>query len=303
MKENTAKNFVIQLGSLIALYVSISALMVLIFGIINIKFPDEIFEYWAQDSAREGVRIGIAMVLIFFPTYLVLTRMSNQNRRREEGGKYSGLAKWLVYLSLLVSGAIILGDLVTILIYLLNGEITVRFALKAFTLLFVLIVTFSYYLLDIRAYFARRVDKSYMFAGGASVLVAIAVLFGFMNVETPSEVRQMKLDQQQIADLQEIQWRIEDHYRIHEILPPAIDVLYEEEMIPEAPTDREAYQYRVTDPTHYELCATFEFPSSQNDTRKTMYSGYERNNNWSYSAGEKCFERMIIEDTQTTQKI
>ena len=111
METNTARNFALQLGSLIALYVSLSALIAVIFGVINITYPDQAEGYWAYDSAQQGIRFGIAMLLVFFPTYVVLTRTVNQIRRKETG-TYLTLTKWLVYLSLLVGGGILLGDLV-----------------------------------------------------------------------------------------------------------------------------------------------------------------------------------------------
>jgi hypothetical protein len=43
----------------------------------------------------------------------------------------------LVYLSLLVGGGVLLGDLVAIILAFLNGEITTRFILKAGVLLVV----------------------------------------------------------------------------------------------------------------------------------------------------------------------
>ena len=40
MENHTAKHFVLQLGSLVSLYLSLSFLIVLIFGVINKMFPD-----------------------------------------------------------------------------------------------------------------------------------------------------------------------------------------------------------------------------------------------------------------------
>lgn len=297
MKENTAKNFVIQLGSLIALYVSISALVVLIFGIINIQFPDEAATYWSDESAREGIRTTIAMLIVFFPTYIVLTRISNQIRRREELGLYTGLAKWLIYLSLLVGGGVILGDLVTILVYLLDGEITTRFALKAFALLFVVSVTFGYYLLDVRGYFRDKERESLMYGGAISVLVVIAVLFGFMNIETPAEVREMRLDAQQITDLQSMQWKVEEYYQVNAVLPTSIDQLYKGFTIPEAPTGRDAYRYNITDDISYELCATFMYDSESTTEIRPVIDVYPKvYYSWDHKTGEMCFQRVIAQN-------
>lgn len=298
MKENTPKNFVIQLGALIALYVSVSSLLVLIFGIINITFPDEVIAYWQSEGAREGIRISIATLIVFFPTYLVLTRMSNQARRKEEQGKYTGLAKWLVYLSLLVGGGIILGDLVTILLYLLNGEITTRFILKALALLVVVSATFGYYLLDVKAYFKDKEKQSIQYGIGALVLVLVVLVVGFMNIETPQEVREMRLDEQQVNDLRDIQFRIEEYYRVQETLPTSIDSLYSGMKPPQAPTGRAAYQYKIVDETTYELCATFVAPSTTTLSDRSVAPLYTKDNyNWEYQAGEKCFTRVIVEPT------
>lgn len=293
MKENTAKNFVIQLGSLISLYISISALLVLIFGVVNITFPDEAAYYWTNESAREGIRASIAMLLVFFPTYIVLTRVSNQIRRKEEMGKYTGLAKWLIYLSLLVGGGVILADFVTILMYLLDGEITTRFILKAFSLLVVVGISFSYYLLDVRGYFTQKENISIAYGGGVTILVVVALLFGFMNIETPSEVREIRLDEQQVTDLQDIQWRIEEYYRVHEVLPSSIDELYEGIEVPKAPTGREEYQYKITDDTAYELCATFVSSTQTGSERAIAYPVTEKNYNWTHGEGDKCFQRVV----------
>ena len=306
MKENTAKNFVIQLGSLIALYVSVSALLVLIFGVINIKFPDEAVGYWQSDSARESIRASIAILFVFFPTYLTLTRISNQIRRKEEEGRYTGLAKWLVYLSLLAGGAIILGDLVTILKFFLDGEITIRFILKAVALLVVVGISFGYYLLDVKGHFASKEQQSFMFGGVATLLVIAGLIFGFMNIETPSEVREMKLDQQQVTDLQEIQWAIEHYYAINQTLPTTIAEVFDDTKppqendvrIPQAPTGREAYQYFVTSDTTYQLCATFVAPNS-NAGRPYTYPAGEQNYNWTHGAGEKCFDRVVVPNAVT----
>ena len=65
--ENTAKNFALQLGSLISLYVSISALTALLFGIITLIFPDTAQNSWEYQVATSTIRASIACLFIFFP--------------------------------------------------------------------------------------------------------------------------------------------------------------------------------------------------------------------------------------------
>lgn len=296
MKENTAKNFVIQLGSLVALYVTVSAILILIFGVINLRFPDEAASYWEAEGAREGIRASIAMLIVIFPTYLLLTRIANQTRRKEQQGTYAGITKWLVYLSLLIGGAIILGDLVTIINYFLNGEITTRFILKALSLLVIVGFVFGYYLLDIRGYFKDRERESVAYGGGALVLVAIALLFGFMHIETPAEVREMRLDDQQVQELQDMQFRIEEYYRVHETLPGSLQDVYGDLPTPVAPADREPYEYNVTSDEGYQLCATFAQASTQDGEFRSLVTPIGKDNySWDHAAGRKCFERVAPE--------
>lgn len=301
---NTARNFALQLGALVALYVSLSALIAVIFGVINVAYPDQAEGYWAYESAQQGIRFGVAMLIVFFPTYIVLTRSVNQIRRKETG-TYLMLTKWLVYLSLLVGGAILLGDLVAVILTYLNGEITLRFIYKALALLLVIGAAFSYYIQDARGFWNDHEKESVLYAAGASVVVVAVLILGFMHSDTPQEVRQMRLDQEQITALSDMDWRINDHYQLNKTLPESIGDLYIGIPVPEAPEGREAYEYNVIDEDTYELCAVFAYPSVQTGmevARPTMMpeNGSMKNpyNNWDHGAGRTCFERTAVDYTE-----
>ncbi len=300
MKEwQNPKNFVIQLGALIALYVSLTSLITLIFGIINIKFPDELDYMYVMESTRESMRISIAFLVVFFPAYLAFTRYSNQSRRHEEHGEYSSLAKWLIYLSLLAGVCVLLGDLVTVLIYFLNGEITTRFILKAVALFIIVGSALYYYILDVRGKIKADEKLSIQFGMGATALVAIGLIAGFMNIETPAQVREMRLDEQQVMDMQDMQWRIEEHYRVEKTLPTSLDAVYVDTRLPEAPEGRADYRYNVVDNMTYELCATFvesSFTDGESTSIIAPYPYAKDNYNWEHEAGEKCFKRVVIDE-------
>lgn len=299
MENHTAKHFVLQLGSLASLYLSLSFLLVLIFGLINLIFPDATDSVWQIESASSSVRLGIAMVIVFFPTYLVLTRLVNKTRRKDPGDSYLGLTKWLIYLSLLVGGAVLLGDLVAVIMGFLEGELTQRFLLKALAVLIVVGAAFDYYLLDVKGYWLKREKKSITFGLGASVIVFVVLAFGFANVETPSEVREQKLDQTQVSDLQDIQWRIQDHLAVNGALPESLDTL-EGVQLPEAPEDRPAYSYEKTE-KGFILCATFITTSRKNEflyARQVTAPDSPvpiivNPDNWEHGTGEVCFERVV----------
>lgn len=298
MDNQTPKHFVLQLGSLISLYLTLGFLLSLLFGIINLKFPDAIEGYWALESASSAVRLGVAMVVVFFPTYLILTRLVNQLRRQEKNSTYLTLTKWLVYLSLLVGGGILLGDLVAIIMTFLEGEITQRFIFKALAVLVVVGLALYYYILDARGYWLKNEDKSKMYGYGAIAIVLVILLLGFLNIETPSSVREMKLDEKQVIDLQNIQWRLQEHLLTSSSTPTTLTELYNEFDAPQAPEDRPAYKYEPTD-TGFKLCATFSRdsvnPGGEFGIGRDMTTQLPIKNpdNWIYKAGEYCFDRVI----------
>lgn len=300
MTKSTPKNFILQLGALIALYVSVTSLLVLVFSVTNLKFPDEATNYWADDSARDAVRNSIAMLLVFYPTFLIFTRLSNQDRRSFNQGEYTTFAKWLVYISILGGILVILGDLVMLINYFLNGEITSRFVIKVAALLLIVGGALSYYILDVRNYFKKNIKRSVYFGIVASVVVVSALLLGYSYIETPDEVRQIRLDEQQVTDLQDIYWTVNQYFLVNEELPATVTDAYIQSPVPSAPDNRDAYSFEVLDENTIKLCATFSTPSTRSGRGaiKTVSLSpddmfYEKNQNWEHVAGESCFTRTF----------
>jgi hypothetical protein len=297
MENNTAKNFVLQLGSLVTLYLSVSFWIVLLFSIINLIFPDAVDSRWQIESNGDSLKIAIAMLIVFFPTYLLLTRKVSKVHRQETNYTYLGLTKWLIYLSLLIGGGVLLGDLVAVILAFLNGEITTRFILKALVLLVIIGAAFYYYLQETKGYWLSREKQSKQYALLMIVLVTGSIAFGFTKIENPTVTRELKLDQTQITDLQNMQWQIESALSISSsTLPSTLEEAYGEISIPVAPEGREDYSYKVTD-KGFDLCATF-YQDSYNDD---MLWGpafdkealIQNGNNWQYKAGRYCFERVV----------
>ncbi len=295
--ENTAKNFALQLGSLISLYISIGALISLLLSIITIIYPDTAQMPYEYTSATGSIRYTIAMLVVFFPTYLVLTRLVNTIRRRESG-VYLTLTKWLIYISLLIGGGVLLGDIVAILLGFLNGELTIRFILKALAVFVVVGSAFLYYIADARGYWQKDEQKSILYGAVVSILVIVSIVFGYTKIETPSEVREMNIDQAQLNDLQMIQSYIESYALVNEKLPTTLGDAYGGLPIPVA-EERSPYTYEVTTGSNFKLCAEFAFATAQGDrtpyptTMMTEPMMVKNGYNWDHSAGMWCFERAI----------
>jgi hypothetical protein len=298
--HTTPKNFALQLGALITVYISITSLLVLTFSIINIVFPDAADGSWFYDSNQSSIRFAIAVLAVFFPTYLALTRLVNQ-ARRSESSLYHTLTRWVIYLSLLVGGLILLGNFVVTINSFLNGEATLRFLLKAFTLFVVVGGAVTYYWLDAKDYWLTRERRSVQIGALVAAFVLATVIYGFVNIEAPGVVRERDIDQEQIYDLQDMQWRIVAHYAEAGSLPESVAALYEVQSPPEAPAGRMAYEYEITGPDTYSLCAEFAEPS-----RESEYVHYKptpenpldyQNQNWEHAAGRWCFERVVSAPT------
>jgi hypothetical protein len=186
--------------------------------------------------------------------------------------------------------------------FFLNGEITTRFIIKVAALLLVVGGALSYYVLDVKGYFKNKVSKSLYFGLGALVLVIISLVYGYSYIETPAEVRQMRLDTKQITDLQEMYWHVEDYYRQTDVLPEAIDAAYPQTSVPTAPEERASYTYAVLNETQFELCATFAVKSDMSgNTAARPVPDYDtkplyENQNWEHGDGDVCFTRTVREN-------
>lgn len=293
-----AKSFVLQLASLVTLFVSLPAFITLLFSVINLQFPDATDSYWQVDSYQSSIRYSIAILVIFFPAYLALTRKVNK-ARRSEGELYHTLTKWLVYLALLIAGLIILGDLAMVVYTFLNGEITIRFILKALALLVVIGGASYYYALDARNHWQNKEKESVMIGGATLALVLLCAGYGYSLIDSPSVAREVRLDEQQLSDLQDMQWRIEAYYQETASFPGDYEMLYTDFPVPVAPEGRESYEYKITGSDTYKLCATFAAatPESERSIAKPSVTNgdvYLQNQNWEHGVGRKCFERKII---------
>jgi hypothetical protein len=298
MEHNNAKQFALQLGALITLFTSLGSLIVLLFSIINTLLPDlGAYDYYYSDASY-SIRYSIAMLVVFFPAYLVLTRKINTYRRLGQSA-YLGLTRWLIYLALLIGGLVILGDLVSVILNFLNGELTLRFILKALTILVVVGGAFSYYLLDAKEYWNSHEKYSWYAALGTALVVIVSIVSGYMLIESPREVRERTLDTETIVSLETIQSYIQSHVVVTGSLPNSLSELGDFEYLPEAPEGRAQFTYtRVADDA-FELCAEFGVETDKDDISRPYTSpmvGYGQIREpfiWNHQTGLTCFTRHI----------
>lgn len=293
--ENTQRNVIMQIGAMIALYISITSAIIILFAVINKLLPSPADSFWELERAGDSIRYGIALLLVFFPTFVVLTRYVQKFRRIENSAIYTSPIRWLIYLSLLVGGFVILGTLVSTIYNFLNGDITVRFILKALIIVFLLSLACYYFIRDVRGEWVKNERGSVLVGVISSVIVVVTLLLGFIYNETPATIREYKIDEQQLRDLQVIQSGIVNYLDEFGTLPTGLAEISIYMTVPSSPIGRPSYIYEF-DETGFQLCAEFAF-----DSRGEQYPVFypdERekirgSQNWNYAAGNYCFVRTL----------
>ncbi len=122
-----------------------TALASLLYTFIDRWFPDPLAQANFQNS-RYAVSSEMACIIVAFPVFLFVMRFILRDVEAHPEKVESGVRKWLTYIALLISAGIVIGDLITFLTYFLRGELTVRFVLKALTVLVIAGSIFWYYL-------------------------------------------------------------------------------------------------------------------------------------------------------------
>jgi hypothetical protein len=293
----SSRDFFLWLITMVALYVSVISFIMLVFQYIDVLFPDPLERYY--DPYSGPIRGAIASIFVFFPVYIALTRMLNQEIRKEHEKSQLGIRKWLISLTLFVSGLSVLIDMVVLINTFLGGEITARFLFKVLAIFAISGSVFGYYLYDLKGKWEKNRKMAERLGWAAGVVVVVTVLAGFFVIGSPNAAREIRLDHQRVNDLQNIQWQVVNYWQAKEVLPESLAAL-ESDMLKGYvnPTDPETgalYEYTVTGDLAFDLCATFIRSSADLPPYAPEYSMpyLTKDENWDHDAGRVCFERAI----------
>jgi hypothetical protein len=134
-----------------ALYVSAFYLGDLLFGFINRAFPDDLTFGDRTELIEQGIRWATAALIVAFPLFLFTAWKTGKEIAADSTRRNSAIRKWLTYLTLLVAAAVIVGDGITLVYNVLNGELTLRFILKVLVVAAIAGGGFGYYTWSMRA--------------------------------------------------------------------------------------------------------------------------------------------------------
>lgn len=298
MEPNTqprshAKDVFLNLASMVTLYASATALLNLLFSVINKAYPQTLGYYYSP-----SISLPVATLIIVFPLYILFMWLIEKDLASSIEARMMGIRKWLIYITLFISGGLIVGDLVTILYYFLDGEeLTAGFLLKILSIIVVAGAVFGYYITDARNKLTANIRKS---ATVISILFAlIAIIIGFSVIGTPQSQRLMKYDQQKFMELQTLSGQVRDYYQRTATLPQTLTELaqgFSYSISTVDPQSGMSYVYKVRDAKTFELCATFNFDADVSVTQATYYYAEDPMNPlvWdTYKAGEYCFTQMV----------
>lgn len=299
--KSSPKDVFIHLLSIIALYTAAGSFIALIFQYINLLFPDPL-EVGYYYSFASTIRWSMASLIVVFPAYLFVMRMLAQDYAKHPEHKELRIRKWLVHFTLFVAAIIIGGDLISLIYNFLEGDLTMRFALKILTIFVVAGMIFYYYLRDLREGWRGAALK---FIGyGTAIVVLVGILAGFFTAGSPFVARMRKFDDRRVGDLQMIQNEIINYWTQKSKLPLMVLDLRNSINGFAAPVDPKsgtAYEYKINSELSFDLCANFELSSSADAVgsgsaypKAVSYGPYgQYDQNWDHGAGKECFNRTI----------
>ena len=285
-----AREAFLYLVSFIALYVAAISFGLLVFGLIDYSFPDALDVSDRYPSGGEAT--AIASVIVAFPLYLVLTRWLAQMVAADPERRQSLVRRWLTYLTLVVAAGIILGDLIALLANVLGGDPTIRFVLKAVSVLAVSGCVFGYYLWDMRRteaeFSAPTTAPALRVLVAASVIVVLGcVVYALVLVGSPGKQRDIRLDRERVSHLSNIADNIDVYWELNEELPTDLEQMSGPRYFLSRIHDPERggrYDYRAIESNEYELCAVFSRDSNEQGQQPRFSERV-----WGHGMGRVCF--------------
>ncbi len=291
--KTTPKDFFQHMGAIIALYISTVSILNLLFTVINVAFPNkEIGDYYVSSAS---ISWPVAALIVMFPLFLLFSWLLERDAVAMPEKRTLALRRWLTYITLFIAGLTIAIDLVVLLYYFLDGQtLTAAFILKVLATALVTGGIFWYFITDLRGKLTNSIRKISTIVSIIAIVAAIAV--GFMVIGSPRTQRLMRIDDQKVYNLQEIQAQVMNYWQAKQTVPDTLAELtdsFSGYKVSADPQTGAHYEYKKISTTSFELCATFN-TKSRNDAgsfARPAYYGMEET--WQHEAGRTCYTRTI----------
>ncbi len=305
--KNTPRDFFLYLFATAAIYFIAINTTVLLWQYINYFFPDPVhYGYFGGFSG--AMRFSLAALIIVFPAYIWVMRFLGRDIDKNPEKKNLWIRRWLIYITLFISAAVVIGDLVSLLYTFLGGDLAIRFSLKALAVLLVAGAVFWYYLFNLKREPGTKAKARRNIIWVVCIFMAAVVIGAFFIIGSPQTNRLKNFDLRRVSDLQSIQWQIISYWQQKQFLPATLADLEDPLsgfVVPKDPQTSESYEYNPSkEDLAFELCATFALESANqisNNTPRVItpapFDGeFETPAYWEHKAGRTCFSRTIDPD-------
>lgn len=293
--KTTPKDFFLYLFGAITMYAAASTAITLFWQLINLVLPES--RAYADFGVAETLRWAIAVLAVSFPAYAAAMWHATNEVVRTPAKDGMWVRRWYIGANIFLGSVIAAGDLVAVLYGFLQGELTLRFALKAFVVLVIAGSVLAYYARQWRAIPAKGVRRAALAI--ASVVLGAGIVAGIALTGSPMKARAMRNDAARVDDLVNLQFQVASYWQLKQRLPEtAADLVDPGNPVP-LPTDPEtgaAYRYEKRGENEYALCAVFKTELSAGDARYrygVTAVDDAPSETWAHGAGETCFARKI----------
>ena len=123
------------------------------FTYIEFAFPDPLVQpaTYAIKAGLSSIRASLATLIVSYPLFFLVWWFLLREVRIAPEKANSFVRRWLSFLSLFVGAVTIMADVITVVYYLVEGDLTVRFLLKVGVLLIITGALFIYLALTLRS--------------------------------------------------------------------------------------------------------------------------------------------------------
>lgn len=149
----SARDTFFHLLAFTALFGWAISLIFLFFRYIELAFPDPAMwkSTYAFEEALSSIRASLATLMVCYPVFLLVWWFLLREIRVYPEKAKSGVRRWLSFLSLFVGAVTIMADMITVVYYLVEGDLSIRFLLKVLALFAVTGLLFFYLALTLRS--------------------------------------------------------------------------------------------------------------------------------------------------------
>ena len=267
------------------------------FQYINKLFPKTVSGTVYYAFSQGAIKYAIASLLIATPLFFLITIVIRKALKKQLLSSDNKVRAWITYIILFLVIAVSVGDLITAVLFVLNGDFTPRFLLKVVTILVIAAWVFTYYWSELRSTNALANAPLPKIFGGISVaVIVVSFVSGFFLVDSPLVARNKAYDQTRVNNLSEIKYSIDSYYQQFNKLPADLETLKEFQTYLQTtdPLTTQAYEYKAIDKLNYELCADFGTSNKNLPPDQQYYSGPD---GFAHDTGHTCFTKKVLDLT------